>query len=55
MQDFRKLKVWQKAHQFTLRIYSLTGNFPDDERYGLTSQIRRVSASIPTNLAEGCG
>lgn len=47
--------VWQKAHQLTLAVYRVTAGFPPDERYGLTSQIRRASASIPANIAEGCG
>ena len=55
MQDFRNLKVWQKAHQLTLRIYVATNAFPAHEQFGLTSQMRRSAASIPTNLAEGCG
>ncbi len=55
MQDFKKLKVWQKAHQFALQIYSLSKQFPADERYGITSQMRRASLSIPTNIVEGCG
>lgn len=55
MQDFRELKVWQRAHQFTLTIYKITQFFPKEELYGLTSQIRRACASIPANIAEGCG
>ena len=55
MQDFRKLKVWDKAHELTLKIYELTSHFPREEIYGLTSQIRRACASIPANIAEGCG
>ena len=55
MQDFRKLKVWAKSHDLTLRVYELTSQFPREEIYGLTSQIRRACASIPTNIAEGCG
>ena len=55
MQDFKKLKVWKKAHNLTLRIYELTSEFPRTEIYGLTSQIRRACASISTNIAEGCG
>ncbi len=54
MQNFRELIVWQKAHQLTLNIYSLTKQFPSDEKFGLTSQMRRSAASIPTNIAEGC-
>ncbi|MBR6282748.1 MAG: four helix bundle protein [Muribaculaceae bacterium] len=55
MRDFKKLLVWQKAHQLTLAIYRVTQSFPQEERFGLTSQIRRATASIPTNIAEGCG
>ena len=55
MQDFRKLQVWRRSHDLTLRIYELTSQFPREEIYGLTSQIRRACASIPTNIAEGCG
>lgn len=55
MQDFRKLKVWQKAHEHALAVYRATATFPREELYGLTSQIRRASISIPTNIAEGCG
>ncbi|MBI3301818.1 MAG: four helix bundle protein [Deltaproteobacteria bacterium] len=55
MKDFRELKVWEKAHQLTLAVYKVTVTFPRDEMYGLTSQIRRSCASIPANIAEGCG
>jgi four helix bundle protein len=55
MQDFHELKVWQKAHELTLAVYRLTGVFPRAEMYGLTSQLRRSSSSIPANLAEGRG
>ena len=55
MQDFRDLKVWEKSHQLVLRVYKVSAGFPKDELYGLTSQIRRSSASVPTNIAEGCG
>lgn len=55
MKDFHDLKVWQKAHQLTLAVYQVTVGFPRDELYGLTSQLRRSAASIPANLAEGCG
>src|SRR5262245_16265163 len=53
MQNFRDLKVWQKAHAFVLDIYRSTASFPDNEKYGLTSQVRRAAASIPANIAEG--
>jgi four helix bundle protein len=55
MQDFTKLQVWQKAHQFTLGIYKITKDFPTEEKFGLISQLRRASCSIASNLAEGCG
>ena len=55
MRDFRKLKVWEKAHDLTLAVYALTHTFPREELYGLTSQIRRASVSISANIAEGCG
>jgi four helix bundle protein len=54
MKDFRELNVWQKAHELTLVVYRVTASFPRDELYGLTSQLRRASASVPANLAEGC-
>jgi len=55
MQDFKKLMIWQKGHDLTIRIYKVTKDFPKEELYGITSQLRRACASIPTNIAEGCG
>src|ERR1700693_4882667 len=55
MKDFRDLKVWDRAHQLTLRIYKVSSSFPREDLYGLTSQMRRCSASIGANIAEGCG
>lgn len=55
MRDFRKYKIWEKSHEFVLKIYEITQNYPKEEVYGTTSQIRRAAASIPTNIAEGCG
>ncbi|MHB1687431.1 MAG: four helix bundle protein [Ignavibacteriaceae bacterium] len=55
MKDFRNLEVWGKSHLLTLDIYKTTQSFPKDEIFGLTSQIRRASVSIPSNIAEGCG
>ena len=55
MQDFKKLKVWEKGHQLTLAIYKHTAPFPKEELYGLTSQMRRAATSIVFNIAEGCG
>ena len=53
MQNFRNLKVWGKAHASTLDVYRLSRSFPREEMYGLTSQMRRASASIGANIAEG--
>src|ERR1041385_3423883 len=55
MQGFRRLHVWEKAHDLTLEVYKVTARFPTDERYALTSQIKRAAASIGANIAEGCG
>lgn len=55
MQDFKNLRVWQEAHQLALEIYRVTESMPEQERYGLTNQMRRAVASIPSNIAEGCG
>ena len=55
MRNYRDLVVWEKAHRLTLAVYKNTKAFPNDERFGLTSQMRRASASIAANLAEGCG
>jgi four helix bundle protein len=54
MQNFRDFKVWAKAHALALSIYESTEVFPAAERFGLTSQMRRAAASVPTNIAEGC-
>jgi four helix bundle protein len=55
MKDYRSLKIWLSSHALTLIVYRLTKSFPKDELFGLTSQIRRSSSSIPANIAEGCG
>ncbi|MBP8791771.1 MAG: four helix bundle protein, partial [Lutibacter sp.] len=47
--------MWQLSHELTLEIYNLTKNFPNNENYGITSQIRRACSSVPTNISEGCG
>jgi four helix bundle protein len=54
MQNFRNLKVWEKAHRLTLDVYKTSRVFPREEIYGLTSQTRRAAASIGANIAEGC-
>ena len=55
MRDYRKLKVWEKAHQFVLEVYRATSAFPREERFGLTREVRRSATSVPSNIAEGCG
>jgi four helix bundle protein len=55
IKSFNDLRVWEEAHRLTLGIYSLTKGFPKEEMFGITSQIRRAAASIPTNIAEGSG
>ena len=55
MRDFKKYDIWKLSHVFTLKIYELTKSYPTDEIYGIISQIRRASSSIPTNISEGCG
>lgn len=52
---FQDLLVWQKAHQLVLDVYRYTATFPAEERYSLTSQMRRAAVSIPSNIAEGSG
>src|SRR6266436_8382136 len=53
MFNFEKLDVWQEAIQFADLVYELTGDFPGEERFGLTNQMRRAAVSISSNLAEG--
>lgn len=55
MRNFQNLEIWKKSHQLTIKIYSVTKLFPKEELFSLTSQMRRSSSSIPTNIAEGCG
>ena len=55
MKDFRTLKVWRLSHDLTLKVYEVTSHYPKEEMWGLVSQMRRSSSSIPTNIAEGCG
>ena len=55
MKNFRDLIVWRKSHELVLDLYRSTNSIPQEEKYGLTSQIRRAAVSIPSNIAEGCG
>ena len=55
MKDFRQLQVWEKSHRLALEIYQTTKDFPKEEEYGLTSQIKRAAISIASNIAEGMG
>ncbi len=55
MRDFHKIEVWKRSHQLTIAIYKVTEDYPKDEIFGITSQIRRAISSVPTNIAEGCG
>lgn len=51
--DFRKLEVWQKGIDLSLEIYKITRDFPKEEMYGLSDQLRRAAVSVPSNIAEG--
>ncbi len=53
MQPYRELKVWQRSHALVLQIYRVSAAFPTEERFGLTSQLRRAAVSVPSNIAEG--
>jgi four helix bundle protein len=55
MADYRKLLVWQQAHALALSVYEVTLQFPKEEVYGLTSQLRRAAVSVAANIAEGTG
>ena len=55
LKNFKELNVWQKAYKPCLDIYKATKNFPSEEKYGLSSQMRRAAVSIPSNISEGYG
>lgn len=55
MHNLKELKIWHKAIGLTVGVYKATENFPKEEKYGLTSQIRRAAVSIPSNISEGAG
>lgn len=55
MHNYKELNVWKRAIKFTVQVYKISRSFPADERFGLTSQIRRSAVSVPSNIAEGAG
>ena len=55
MRDFKKYDVWIISHEFVLKIYNLTEQIPEKEKYQLISQLQRAAYSIPSNFSEGCG
>lgn len=55
MRDFRKYDIWKLSHSLTLDVYQITSSFPQEERFGIVSQLRRSSSSVPTNISEGSG
>ena len=55
LKNFKELKVWQKSYQLCLVIYKITKDFPGEEKYGLSTQMKRAAISIPSNIAEGYG
>jgi four helix bundle protein len=55
VKSFEDLTVWQESHKLTLEVYKLTAKFPGSEKYGVVSQLRRCSSSVPANIAEGFG
>ncbi len=55
MRQYRNIQAWKLSHKLVLMVYQSTRGFPVEERYGLTSQLRRAAASVPANIAEGCG
>jgi four helix bundle protein len=55
MQDYHQLEIWQRAMAFTVLLYELSADFPDEERYNLTAQLRKAATSVPLNVAEGAG
>lgn len=55
LSDYKDLEVWRRSHNFALDIYKITSKFPKEEKYGITSQLRRAALSIPANIVEGKG
>ena len=55
MHNYRELKIWQRSTEFVVKIYEITEFFPKEEKFGLTSQLRRCAVSVPSNISEGAG
>lgn len=55
MQDYHQLDIWQRSMDYAVQLYEFSAGLPGDERYNLTSQLRRAATSVPLNIAEGCG
>lgn len=55
MRKFRKLEIWKRSFELVKVVYKLCNDLPESEKYGLVSQVKRCSVSIPSNIAEGCG
>ena len=55
LKNFKELKVWQKSYELCIEVYKITKSFPNEEKFSLTSQMRRAAISIPSNIAEGYG
>ena len=55
LKNYKELKVWQRSYQLCLEIYRITKGFPEEEKYGLASQLRRAAVSVPSNISEGYG
>jgi four helix bundle protein len=55
MHNYKELNVWKRSIKLTVEVYKLSKLFPSDEKFGLTSQIRKCSVSVPSNIAEGAG
>ena len=54
MHRYKDLEIWKLSRKLSTEIYSITANFPDNEKFGLSNQLRRASISLPSNIAEGC-
>jgi four helix bundle protein len=55
MHNYRELKIWNRSMEFAVRVYQASSLFPKEEKYGLTSQLRRSAVSVPSNISEGAG